>query len=158
MRSYEGQLTAQGFRFGIIVARFNHAITQLLLDGALDCLRRHGADENNIVVTWVPGAFEIPLVANRMAASEQFDALICIGAVIRGATPHFEYVASQVASGVMNAMVNNNIPTLFSVLTTENIEQAQERAGTKAGNLGFNNALAAIEMANLLQTLHQDGI
>lgn len=158
MRYYEGQLNSQGMRFAIVVARFNHAITQILLDGALDCLKRHGTSENDIAVTWVPGAFEIPLIAKRLALSQKFDAVICIGAVIRGATAHFDYVCSQAASGVLNASLESGIPVLFSILTTENIEQAQERAGTKAGNTGFNYALSAIEMVSVLRALKQDGI
>lgn len=155
MHHFEGQLIAKGFRFAIIVGRFNHAITQLLLEGALDCLKRHGANENEIAVIWVPGAFELPLTAKKAAESGKFDAVICIGAIIRGATSHYDYVCAQTSSGIMNAQLQTGIPIIFAVLTTDNIEQAQERAGTKAGNLGFNYALSAIEMVNVIQSIEQ---
>jgi 6,7-dimethyl-8-ribityllumazine synthase len=149
----EGNLTAKGFAFGIVASRFNDFITARLLDGALDALRRHGADEDKITVARVPGSFEIPLVAKRMAASRQYDAVICLGTVIRGATPHFEYIAGEVAKGVAMAGLETGVPIAFGVLTTDSIEQAVERAGTKAGNKGFDAACAAIEMANLLREL-----
>jgi 6,7-dimethyl-8-ribityllumazine synthase len=149
----EGNLTAKGFAFGIVASRFNEFITARLLDGALDALRRHGADEDKITVVRVPGSFEIPLVAKRMAASRQYDAVICLGTVIRGATPHFDYIASEVAKGVAMAGLETGVPIAFGVLTTDSIEQAVERAGTKAGNKGFDAACAAIEMANLLREL-----
>jgi 6,7-dimethyl-8-ribityllumazine synthase len=149
----EGNLTAKGFAFGIVASRFNDFITARLLDGALDALRRHGADEDKITVARVPGSFEIPLVAKRMAASRQYDALICLGTVIRGATPHFDYIASEVAKGVAMAGLETGVPIAFGVLTTDSIEQAVERAGTKAGNKGFDAACAAVEMANLLREL-----
>jgi 6,7-dimethyl-8-ribityllumazine synthase len=152
-RIVEGLLTAKGFTFGIVASRFNEFITARLLDGALDALRRHGADENRITVARVPGSFEIPLVAKRMAASGQYDALICLGTVVRGATPHFEYVASEVAKGVATAAMETGVPIAFGVLTTDSIEQAVERAGTKAGNKGFDAACSAIEMVNLLREL-----
>ncbi|MBP1775825.1 MAG: 6,7-dimethyl-8-ribityllumazine synthase [candidate division NC10 bacterium] len=152
-RMVEGNLTAKGFAFGIVASRFNEFITARLLDGALDALRRHGADEDKITVVRVPGSFEIPLVAKRMAASRQYDAVICLGTVIRGATPHFDYIASEVAKGVAMAGLETGVPIAFGVLTTDSIEQAVERAGTKAGNKGFDAACAAIEMANLLREL-----
>lgn len=152
-RMVEGNLTAKGFAFGIVASRFNDFITTRLLDGALDALRRHGADEDRITVARVPGSFEIPLVAKRMAASRQYDALICLGTVIRGATPHFDYIASEVAKGVAMAGLETGVPIAFGVLTTDSIEQAVERAGTKAGNKGFDAACAAIEMVNLLREL-----
>jgi len=149
----EGNLTAKGFAFGIVASRFNDFITARLLDGALDALRRHGADEDKITVARVPGSFEIPLVAKRMAASRQYDAVVCLGTVIRGATPHFDYIAGEVAKGVAMAGLETGVPIAFGVLTTDSIEQAVERAGTKAGNKGFDAACAAIEMANLLREL-----
>ncbi len=152
-RMVEGHLTAKGFRFGIVASRFNEFITGRLLDGALDALRRHGADEDKITVARVPGSFEIPLVAKRMAASRQYDAIICLGTVIRGATPHFEYIASEVAKGVAGAGLETGVPIAFGVLTTDSIEQAVERAGTKAGNKGFDAACSAMEMVNLLREL-----
>jgi 6,7-dimethyl-8-ribityllumazine synthase len=149
----DGNLTAKGFAFGIVASRFNDFITTRLLEGALDALRRHGADEDKITVARVPGSFEIPLVAKRMAASRQYDAVICLGTVIRGATPHFDYIASEVAKGVAMAGMETGVPIAFGVLTTDSIEQAVERAGTKAGNKGFDAACSAIEMANLLREL-----
>jgi 6,7-dimethyl-8-ribityllumazine synthase len=152
-RMVEGNLTAKGYAFGIVASRFNDFITARLLDGALDALRRHGADEDKITVARVPGSFEIPLVAKRMAASRQYDAVVCLGTVIRGATPHFDYIAGEVAKGVAMAGLETGVPIAFGVLTTDSIEQAVERAGTKAGNKGFDAACAAIEMANLLREL-----
>ena len=152
-RTVEGHLTAKGFSFGIVVSRVNDFINARLLDGALDALRRHAADEEKITVVRVPGSFEIPLVAKRMAVSRQYDAVICLGAVIRGATPHFEYIASEVAKGVAQVGLETGVPVAFGVLTTESIEQAVERAGTKAGNKGFDAACSAIEMVNLLREL-----
>lgn len=150
MKIIEGKLSAEGFRFGIIAARFNEFITSKLVSGANDALVRHGADEKKITLAWVPGAFEIPLVAKKMAESGEYDAVICLGTVIRGSTPHFDYVASEVSKGVAHVGLDTSVPTIFGVLTTENIEQAIERAGTKAGNKGFDAAMAAIEMVNLL--------
>ena len=152
-RMLEGNLTAKGFAFGIVASRFNEFITARLLDGALDALRRHGADEDKITVARVPGSYEIPLVAKKMAASHQYDAVICLGTVIRGATPHFEYIAGEVAKGVAMVGLETGVPVVFGVLTTDSIEQAVERAGTKAGNKGFDAACSAIEMANLLREL-----
>jgi len=152
-RMVEGNLTAKGFAFGIVASRFNEFITARLLDGALDALRRHGADEDKITVARVPGSYEIPLVAKKMAASHQYDAVICLGTVIRGATPHFEYIAGEVAKGVALVGLDTGVPVVFGVLTTDSIEQAVERAGTKAGNKGFDAACSAIEMVNLLREL-----
>ena len=154
--THEGRLDASGLRFAIVVSRFNETITRSLLEGARDCLRRHGADERTLAVAWVPGAFEIPLVAQRLARSGQFDAVICLGAVIRGATAHFEHVAGQAAAGVARVALDTGIPVAFGILTTETIEQAVERAGTKAGNKGFDAALSAIEMVNLLRQISAD--
>jgi 6,7-dimethyl-8-ribityllumazine synthase len=152
-RVVEGNLTAKGLSFGIVASRFNEFITARLLDGALDSLRRHGAEEDRITVVRVPGSFEIPLLAKKLAASRQYDAIICLGTVIRGATPHFEYIAGEVAKGVAVAGLETGVPISFGVLTTDSIEQAVERAGTKAGNKGFDAACSAIEMANLLREL-----
>lgn len=151
MKILEGQLKADGLKFGIVAGRFNEFITSKLLSGAIDSLTRHGADENDITVAWVPGAFEIPLIAKKMAASDKYDAVICLGAVIRGSTPHFDYVCSEVSKGIAHVSLNYDTPVAFGVLTTENIEQAIERAGTKAGNKGTDAAMTAIEMANLLK-------
>ncbi|HWP45820.1 MAG TPA: 6,7-dimethyl-8-ribityllumazine synthase [Candidatus Limnocylindrales bacterium] len=149
----EGKLSAEGFRFGIVVSRFNDFITQRLLEGALDALYRNGADEQDITIAKTPGAFEIPLIAKKMAQSGRFDAVICLGAVIRGATPHFEYIASEVTKGIAIASLESGLPVIYGVLTTDNIEQAIERAGTKVGNKGWDAALSAIEMVNLLKEM-----
>ncbi|QFT89466.1 6,7-dimethyl-8-ribityllumazine synthase [Bacillus sp. THAF10] len=148
---YEGNLVGTGLKVGIVVGRFNEFITGKLLGGAEDALRRHGVEEDNVEVAWVPGAFEIPLVAKRMADSGKYDAVITLGTVIRGSTPHFDYVCNEAAKGVSQASMTSGIPVIFGVLTTETIEQAIERAGTKAGNKGWEAAVAAIEMANLLR-------
>ncbi|MCT2534908.1 6,7-dimethyl-8-ribityllumazine synthase [Aquibacillus koreensis] len=150
---FEGNLVGTDLKVGIVVARFNEFITSKLLGGAEDTLRRHGVKEEDISVAWVPGAFEIPLVAKKMAASGKYDAVITLGTVIRGSTPHFDYVCSEVAKGVSNIAMQENLPVIFGVLTTENIEQAIERAGTKAGNKGAEAAVSAVEMANLLRSL-----
>jgi 6,7-dimethyl-8-ribityllumazine synthase len=147
----EGHLTAEGFRFGLVVTRFNDFITEKLLGGALDALNRHGADMDGVVVVRAPGAFEIPLTAKKMAASGKYDAIICLGAVIRGSTPHFDYVANEVSKGVAAVGLETDIPLAFGVLTTDNIEQAIERAGSKAGNKGWEAAMSAIEMVNLMK-------
>jgi len=149
----EGNLQADGKKFGIIVSRFNSFISEKLLDGALDSLLRSGARDEDIDIAWVPGAFETPLVAKKMATSQKYDALICLGAVIRGATPHFDVVVNEVSKGVAQVSLESGIPVLFGVLTTETIEQAIERAGTKAGNKGAEVAVAAIEMTNLVDSL-----
>jgi 6,7-dimethyl-8-ribityllumazine synthase len=153
MNTFEGKLDAKGLKFGIVIARFNEFISGKLLSGCLDGLRRHGAEEENIDVIWSPGSFEIPLLAKKMAAGKKYDAVICLGAVIRGATPHFDYVAAEVSKGVAHVGLETGMPVIFGVLTTENLEQAIERAGTKSGNKGFDAALAAIEMANLLKIM-----
>lgn len=150
---YEGHLVGTGLKIGIVVARFNEFITGKLLGGAEDALRRHGVSESDIAVAWVPGAYEIPLVAKKMAASGKYDAVITLGTVIRGATPHFDYVCSEVAKGVASINMQEGIPVIFGVLTTDTIEQAIERAGTKAGNKGWDAGTAAIEMANLLKQM-----
>jgi len=153
MKTYEGALNAAGLKFGIVVGRFNEFITRRLLEGALDALRRHGATDDDIAVAWVPGSFEIPLVAQRLAASGGYDAVICLGAVLRGATPHFEYIASEAAKGIAKVGLDTGVPTLFGVITADTIEQAVERAGTKSGNKGSAAAEWAIEMANLMRVL-----
>lgn len=152
-KTYEGHLQAQGLRIAIVVARFNEFISNKLLGGATDALIRHGASEEDIDVAWVPGAFEIPLLARRQALSGRYDAVICLGCVIRGATPHFQYVAAEAAKGIAQVAMEARCPVAFGVLTTDTIEQAIERAGTKAGNKGWDAALAAVEMANLLRSM-----
>ena len=153
MNVFEGKLVSEGLRVGIVCARFNEFITAKLLDGALDGLKRHGVEDADISVAWVPGAFEIPLAAQKLAQSGKYDAVICLGAVIRGSTSHYDYVCSEVSKGVAQTALATGVPVLFGVLTTETIEQAIERAGTKAGNKGFACAESAIEMANLLRGL-----
>jgi 6,7-dimethyl-8-ribityllumazine synthase len=155
MNTFEGKLIAQGLRFGIVLSRFNDFIGERLLDGALDTLRRHGASDANISIARVPGAFEIPLVVKTMALSGNYDAVITLGAIIRGATAHFDYVAGPLASSLASLALETGVPVLFGVLTTDTIEQAVERAGSKAGNKGADVAAAAIEMANLLKTMHE---
>ena len=151
---YSGQLIADGLRFGIVVGRFNDFITGRLLSGAEDALKRHGVDiDTQVDVAYVPGAYEIPLLVKKMAESKKYDAVICIGAVIRGSTPHFDYVAAEVSKGIANVSLNTGVPCIFGVLTTDTIEQAVERAGTKSGNKGWDAAVAAIEMANLIKQL-----
>ena len=149
----EGNLVSKEIRIGIVVARFNEFITSKLLGGAMDGLLRHNVAEDDIHVAWVPGAFEIPLVASKMAKSGKYDAVICLGAVIRGATSHYDYVCNEVSKGVASISLENDIPVMFGVLTTDNIEQAIERAGSKAGNKGYDCALGAIEMVNLLREI-----
>ncbi len=146
----EGNLEAKGFRFGLIVSRFNSFICERLLEGALDTLTRHGAEDSQLAVVRVPGAFEIPLVAKKMAESGKYDAIITLGAVIRGGTPHFDYVCAEVSKGVASVSIDSGVPVAFGVLTTDSVEQAIERAGTKAGNKGAEAAMSAIEMVNLL--------
>jgi 6,7-dimethyl-8-ribityllumazine synthase len=148
-KHYEGHLIGGGLKIGIVVGRFNEFITSKLLSGALDALKRHGVNEDDVEVAWVPGAFEIPLIAKKMADSGMYDAVITLGTIIRGATPHFDYVSSEVAKGVAATAMHSGVPTIFGVLTTDSIEQAIERAGTKAGNKGWEAATVAIEMANL---------
>ena len=153
MRTLEGKVVAEGIRIGIVVARFNEFITSKLLGGAIDGLVRHGMNEEDVDVAWVPGAFEIPLIAKKMAKSGKYDAVMALGAVIRGSTSHYDYVCNEVSKGVAAASMESGVPVMFGVVTTENIEQAIERAGTKAGNKGYDCALGAIEMVNLIRTM-----
>lgn len=150
---YEGNLISQGLKYGIVVGRFNEFISSKLLSGALDAFKRHGAQDNEVEVAWVPGAFEIPLIAQKMAESGKYDAVITLGAVIRGSTPHFDYVCNEAAKGVNAVALKTGVPAIFGVLTVDSIEQAIERAGTKAGNKGYEAAVTAIEMANLTKAL-----
>ena len=154
MKTYEGQLQGQGLKFNIVLGRFNEFIGSKPLDGAVDALKRHGVEEENIELTWVPGAFEIPLVAQQTAKKGTYDAVITLGAVIRGSTPHFDYVAAEVSKGIANASMDTQTPIIFGVLTTDTIEQAIERSGTKAGNKGYDAAMSAIEMANLFKAIN----
>src|SRR5579872_1168339 len=153
MNVLDGHLGGAGLRVAIAASRFNHAIVERLVEGAVDGLRRHGVDEERIDIAWAPGAFELPLVASRLATSGGYDAVIALGAVIRGATGHYDFVAGQCASGIQRVQLDTGVPVIFGVLTTDTIEQAVERAGTKAGNKGFDAAVAAIETANLLAVL-----
>ena len=155
MRTLEGKLVAEDMEVGIVAARFNEFITNKLLGGALDGLTRHDVREEDIEVAWVPGAFEIPLIAARMAKSGKYDAVICLGAVIRGSTSHYDYVCNEVSKGIASVSLETGVPVLFGVLTTENIEQAIERAGTKAGNKGYDCALSAVEMVNLIREMEK---
>lgn len=149
----EGQLDAAGLSFAIVASRFNHFVVDRLLEGALDGLARHGADAGRVTVVRVPGSFEIPLAARRIAASKKFDAVICLGAVIRGGTPHFDFIAAEVTKGIAQAAMETGVPIVYGVITPDTLEQAIERAGTKAGNKGFDAAVSAIEMANLFRAL-----
>jgi len=153
VRKIQGKLDGKGFKFAIVVARFNEHVSNKLLDGALDMLERHNTDPEDITIAWVPGSFEIPLVARRLAASGDYDALVCLGAVIRGATPHFDFVAAQTARGVAQAALESGTPCLFGVLTCDTIEQAVERAGSKGGNKGAHAAMGALEMAAVMKQL-----
>jgi len=153
VKNYEGHLISQGQRYGIVVGRFNEFITSKLLGGALDALKRHGVEDTEVEVAWVPGAFEIPLIAQKLAETGKYDAVITLGTVIRGSTPHFDYVCNEVAKGVSAISLKTGVPVIFGVLTTDSIEQAVERAGTKAGNKGWDAAVTAIEMANLTKQL-----
>jgi len=150
---YEGNLLGKGLKFGIVVSRFNEFFSQKLLDGAMDALTRHDVSEADVEVAWTPGSFEIPLVAQKMAGSGRYHAVICLGAVIRGGTPHFDYIAAEVTKGIANTGLKTGVPVIFGVITTDTIEQAVERSGTKAGNKGFDAAVSAIEMANLVRQL-----
>ena len=150
---YEGQLTAQGRRFGIAVSRFNDLVTAKLLDGALDCLRRHGADDDDIEVVWVPGAFELPIVAKKLTATGRFDVVICLGAVVRSDTPHFDFVAGEAAKGIAQVGMESGVPVTFGVITADTVDQAIQRAGVRAGNRGWDAALNAVEMASLMDQL-----
>ena len=153
MKTYEGSLIAGKMKVGIVAARFNEFITGKLLSGALDGLSRHGVEEEDIHIAWVPGAFEIPLIASKMAKSGKYDAVICLGAVIRGSTSHYDYVCAEVSKGIATVSLNSDVPVMFGVLTTDTIEQAIERAGTKAGNKGYDCALGAVEMVNLIRAI-----
>lgn len=148
-----GKLIATGLKFGVVVGRFNEFISGKLLDGVIDGLVRHGAEESDIEVFWVPGAFEIPLMAQKMAKSQKYHAIICVGAVIRGSTPHFDYVSNEMSKGIAKVSLDEGMPVVFGVLTTDTIEQAIERAGTKAGNKGYEAAVTAIEMVNLMKLI-----
>ncbi|MBI2305136.1 MAG: 6,7-dimethyl-8-ribityllumazine synthase [Chloroflexi bacterium] len=153
VKDYQGNLLGQGLRFGVVVSRFNHFITAKLLEGATDALIRHGVRDGDIEVAWVPGSFEIPMAAKKMAATGNYAAIICLGAVIRGDTPHFDYIAAEVSKGIAQVGLETGVPLAFGVITTDTLEQAVERAGAKAGNKGFDAAVTAIEMANLWKTL-----
>lgn len=155
MKVYEGKLVSENLKFGIVAGRFNEFIVSKLVSGAMDALKRHGAKEEDIELAYVPGAFEIPLISQKLAESGKYDAVICLGAVIRGATPHFDYVASEVSKGVAQTSLKTGCPVIFGVLTTDSIEQAVERAGTKSGNKGFDAAVTAIEMANLIKNIEK---
>lgn len=155
MSVFEGKVVSENIKIGIVAARFNEFITSNLLSGAIDGLERHNVAKNDIDVAWVPGAFEIPLIAKKMAESGKYDAVICLGAVIRGATSHYDYVCNEVSKGVASVSLSSGIPVMFGVVTTENIEQAIERAGTKAGNKGYDCALGAIEMVNLIREINK---
>jgi len=152
-KTIQGELTAKNKRFALIVSRFNELIGSKLLNGAMDCLDRHDVNDNDVVIYWVPGAFEIPLVAKKAAASGSYDAVICLGAVIRGETPHFDFVASEASKGIAQSSLETGVPIIFGVVTTDTVEQAVNRAGTTAGNRGFDAALAAIEMSNLMDKI-----
>lgn len=153
VRTIQGQLVAKGKRFGIIASRFNDFITNRLLEGCMDTLLRHGVKEADVTVAWAPGSFEIPLLAHRMARSKKYDAVICLGTVIRGSTPHFDYIASETAKGIAHVSFETGVPAIFGIITADSIEQAIERAGTKEGNKGRDAALSAIEMANLMDEI-----
>ncbi len=152
-KSYEGTLLGEGLKFGVVVSRFNEFITSRLLEGARDGLARHGVKEDDVEVAWTPGSFEIPLIAKRMAESGKYSAVICLGAVIRGGTPHFEYIAAEVTKGIAQVSLQADLPVVYGIITADTLEQAIERAGTKMGNAGFNAAVTAIEMANLTRSL-----
>lgn len=153
VKTIQGQLIAKGKKFGIVASRFNDFITNRLLEGCMDTLLRHGAKDNDLEVVWVPGSFEIPVLAHRMAKSKKYDAVICLGTVIRGSTPHFDYIASEVAKGIAHVSFSTGVPAIFGIITADSIDQAIERAGTKDGNKGRDAALSAIEMANLVDEI-----
>ena len=150
---FEGTLIGKGLKFGLVVSRFNEFFTQKLLEGAQDALLRHGVSEEDIDIAWTPGSFEIPLIAQKMAQSKKYDAVICLAAVIRGGTPHFEYISAEVTKGIAKVNLDSGIPVIYGVITTDTLEQAIERSGTKAGNKGFDAAVSAIEMANLVKSI-----
>lgn len=156
MKTFEGNLVAEGIKIGIVVGRFNEFIVSKLLGGALDGLKRHGVEKENIHVAYVPGAFEIPLIAKKMANSNKYDGVICLGAVIKGSTPHFDYVCAEASKGIATVGLNSEKPVVFGILTTDTIEQAIERAGTKAGNKGYDAAVTAIEMVNLIKDMDEN--
>ncbi|MFZ1683134.1 MAG: 6,7-dimethyl-8-ribityllumazine synthase [Candidatus Zixiibacteriota bacterium] len=153
MKKFEGTLDAKGMKVGIVVSRFNNFFTDKLLEGAVDCLKRHGADEAKLAVAYVPGSFEIPAAAAKMAQSKKYDAVICLGAIVRGDTPHFDFIAAENSKGVAKLAMESEIPVIYGVITTDTLEQAVERAGTKAGNKGWDAAQAAIEMVNLYKVI-----
>ncbi|MBM4400009.1 MAG: 6,7-dimethyl-8-ribityllumazine synthase [Candidatus Cloacimonetes bacterium] len=153
MKTIEGKLVSKGYKFAVIISRFNELISKKLLEGALDCLLRHEVKDKDITVIWVPGSFEIPLAAQKAAQTNKFDAVICLGALIRGATPHFEYISAEVTKGISQVSLQTGIPVIYGILTTDTIEQAIERAGTKGGNKGFNAAASAVEMVNLFKEI-----
>jgi len=150
---FEGMLLGKGLKFGLVVSRFNEFLTRKLLEGAQDALLRHGVNQEDIEIAWVPGSFEIPLIAKKLAETKRFNAVICLGAVVRGGTPHFEYIAAEVTKGIAKVGLDTGLPVTYGVLTADTLEQAIERAGTKMGNRGFNAAVEAIEMANLVKTI-----
>lgn len=152
----EGYLTAKGKKFGIVVSRFNELVSKQLLQGALDCLKRHNGDEKDVDIVWVPGSFEIPAAAQQLVRTKKYDAVICLGAVIRGATPHYQHIAAEVTKGIAQVGLNSGVPTIYGVITPDTLEQAFERAGTKSGNKGWDAALSAIEMADLFTKLNRE--
>ena len=152
-KQFEGMLLGEGLKFGLVLSRFNDFITKKLLEGAQDALRRHGVNEADVEVAWVPGAFEIPLIASKLAKTKRYHAVICLGAVVRGATPHFEYIAAEVTKGIAQVSLDTGLPIIYGVITADTLEQAIERAGTKEGNTGFKAAVSAIEMANLVKSI-----
>ena len=152
-KRFEGMLTGKGLKFGLVVSRFNEFFTQKLLEGAQDALLRHGVNEEDIDIAWTPGSFEIPLIAQKLAQSKKYDAVICLAAVIRGGTPHFEYISAEVTKGIAQINLSTGIPVIYGVITTDTLEQAIERSGTKSGNKGFEAAVSAIEMANLVKSI-----
>ena len=154
-KSYEGTLLGEGLKFGVVISRFNEFITARLLEGAQDALARHGVREDDVELAWTPGSFEIPLIAKKMAQTGKYSAIICLGAVVRGGTPHFEYIAAEVTKGIANVGLETGVPVIYGVVTADTLEQAIERAGTKLGNAGFQAAVSAIEMANLMRAITQ---
>ncbi|MEA2085816.1 MAG: 6,7-dimethyl-8-ribityllumazine synthase [Chloroflexota bacterium] len=152
-KPFEGMLLGKGLKFGVVISRFNEFITRKLLDGAQDALLRHGVSEDDIDIAWVPGSFEIPLIARKLAETKKYDAVICLSAVVRGGTPHFEYIAAEVTKGIAKVGLDTGLPVIYGVITADTLEQAIERAGTKQGNKGFDAAITAIEMANLVKSI-----
>jgi 6,7-dimethyl-8-ribityllumazine synthase len=152
-KRFEGMLLGKGLKFGVVVSRFNEFFSQKLLEGAQDALLRHGVSDDDIEIAWTPGSFEIPLIAQKLAQTKKYDAIICLGAVIRGGTPHFEYIAAEVTKGIAQVNLSTGVPIIYGVITTDTLEQAVERSGTKAGNKGFDAAVSAIEMANLVKSI-----